>query len=262
MSLGRRILAHPGLRAFWIATRFLSRLPVPDPGPPTPEELGRAVPWYPAVGLLLGLLLGAAAVLLGPAVCAAPPGVAAALVLGLWVWSTGALHLDGLADTADAWVGGLGDRERTLAIMKDPASGPVAVSVLGVLLIGKFAALETLIGGGGAWVLLWVPVLARAQLPVLLLTTPYARTEGMAAAPARGAPPRASILVVILTGVGLAATLGWVGLLLLGAASGVFWLVRRALLGRLGGFTGDTAGALVELTEWVASLALALLWRP
>jgi adenosylcobinamide-GDP ribazoletransferase len=61
------------------------------------------------------------------------PGVAAALVLILWVWSTGALHLDGLADSADAWVGGLASRERTLEIMKDPRSGPAAVTAIGLV---------------------------------------------------------------------------------------------------------------------------------
>lgn len=252
------IIRHPGLRPLWISGRFLTRLPFPDPGPVTAAELGRAVPWYPAVGLLLGLLLGTVVWLLGSMVLAAPPGVVAALVLALWVWSTGALHLDGLADTADAWVGGLGSRERTLAIMKDPACGPVAVSVLVVVLVAKFAALEALIGADSGWVLLWLPMLARAQLPVLLLTTPYARAEGMAAAPARGAPPKASWLAVGLTAAAGVGLLGPGGLVLTGAALGLFWLVRRALLRRLGGFTGDTAGALVELTEVFALLVLSL----
>lgn len=48
---------------------------------------------------------------------------------------TGGLHLDGLADTADAWVGGQGDRDRTLAIMKDPRSGPIAIAVIVLLLL-------------------------------------------------------------------------------------------------------------------------------
>ncbi len=155
---------HPDLRPLWIAGRFLTRYPFPDPGPIAPAELGQAVPWYPAIGLVLGLVVGLAAVLLGPAMFNGQPGVAAALVLGLWVWSTGGLHLDGLADTADAWVGGLGSRDRTLAIMKDPTSGPAGVSALVLVLIAKFAGLQALITAGDASLLLWVPLLARVAV--------------------------------------------------------------------------------------------------
>ena len=258
MSLREGIIGHPGLRPLWIAGRLLTRLPFPDPGVTPPAEQGRAAPWYPAVGLLLGLLLSGAAALLGPTALAAPPGVAAALVLGLWVWATGALHLDGLADTADAWVGGLGSRERTLAIMKDPASGPVGVVVLVLVLLAKFAALEVLIGSGSAWALPWVPMLARAQLPLLLIGTPYARPGGMAAAPAGAAPAVVSRLAAAVVAGVVVMAFGWRGLWLIGLGLLLFWQFRRALLRRLGGFTGDTAGALVELTEVLALLVLAM----
>ena len=152
MSVDRKVL-----RPLWIAGRLLSRFPFPDPGQVAPAELGRAVPWYPVIGLLVGLAIGLVAALLGPALLHRPAGVAAALVLILWVWCTGGLHLDGLADTADAWVGGQGSRERTLAIMKDPASGPAGVSALVLVLIAKWAALTALIGAGDGWSLLWVP---------------------------------------------------------------------------------------------------------
>jgi adenosylcobinamide-GDP ribazoletransferase len=65
----------------------------------------------------------------------------AALLLTVWVLLSGGLHLDGLADSADAWLGGFGDRERTLTIMKDPRSGPIAVVVLVLVLLLKFCAL-------------------------------------------------------------------------------------------------------------------------
>jgi adenosylcobinamide-GDP ribazoletransferase len=251
----------PALRPLWIAGRFLTRFPFPDPGEIAPVELGRAVPWYPLIGLALGLVIAAADLLLGPAVLNGPPGVGAALVLALWVWSTGGLHLDGLADSADAWVGGLGSRERTLAIMKDPTSGPAGVSALVLVLIAKFAALQALmvVGDAGAWALIWVPVLARAQLPLLLLTTPYARPQGMAADPARTAPPGASRLAVALAVGAVVLALGWNGVLMALAGAVLYWRLRRAVMTRLGGFTGDTAGALVELTEALVLLLLALM---
>ena len=111
---------------FWIALQFLSSLPIRLSGMPKPQELGRSLLFYPLVGLLFGLLLwGANALLAG-----APLMLHAALLLTLWVLLSGGLHLDGLADSADAWLGGFGDRERTLTIMKDPRSGPIAVVTL------------------------------------------------------------------------------------------------------------------------------------
>ena len=242
------------LRPFWIAGRFLTRLPFPDPGAIGPDELGRALPWYPVVGLLIGLILALAAGLLA----AGPPLVAAALILILWVWCTGALHLDGLADTADAWVGGLGDRERTLAIMKDPASGPAGVSALILVLLTKLACLQALIATGDTWPLLWAPLLGRAVLPLLFATTPYVRPGGLGAEQSHNARADHCRLAAAAGAVAV-ALLGWPrGLLSLAAVAVLYVLVRRALIRRLGGFTGDTAGAIVELCELAALLMPAL----
>jgi cobalamin synthase len=134
---------------FWIALQFLSSLPIRLPGMPQPQELGRSLLFYPVVGLLFGVLLwGLNSVLMG-----APLLLHAALLLTAWVLLSGGLHLDGLADSADAWLGGFGDRERTLTIMKDPRSGPIAVVTLGMVLLLKFTALVALIeqfGGDSA----------------------------------------------------------------------------------------------------------------
>ena len=242
------------LRPALFAARLLTRYPIPDPGPIEPGDLGRALPWYPAVGLLIGVSLAAAGWLLA----SAPTGLAAALVLAWWVWSTGGLHLDGLADTADAWVGGLGSRDRTLAIMKDPASGPAAVSALVLVLLIKLTAISALLEAGALAALVVVPLLGRAVLPLLFASTPYVRPGGMGAEQAREAdvlPCRwaagLSALVAILI-------LGWPGVLTVAAVAGLYALARRALVARLGGFTGDTAGALVELAETLAVAILAL----
>lgn len=236
-----------------IALQFLTRLPVSLPGMPTPEQVGRSLLWYPLVGLLLGLLLWGAHLLLGQT----PAVLQAAIILALWVGLSGGLHLDGLADTADAWVGGFADRERTLAIMKDPRSGPIAVVVLVLLLLLKFAALFTLLQAGQGIYLLLLPWLGRSLLPLLLATTPYVRVGGLGQALVdhlpRGQLPW--VLGVHLLGMLL---FGWMGLLALATALLLFMWLRRALLRRLGGTTGDTAGALVELGECAVLLALAL----
>lgn len=236
-----------------IALQFLTRLPIRLPGMPAPEQLGRSLLWYPLVGLLLGGVLALAALALGGV---ATP-LAAALLLALWLLASGGLHLDGLADTADAWVGGYGDRERTLAIMKDPCCGPIAVITLVALLLLKFAALWTLLAAGQWAALLLAPLLGRSALLLLLLGTPYVRAGGLGSAMAAHVPTRAGWRVQLATG--LACLLaGWPGVLALGVALGLFALCRRALLRRIGGTTGDTAGAVLELIECGVLVVLAV----
>ena len=237
---------------WWIALQFLTRLPVTLAGMPTPEQIGRSLLFYPLVGLLIGLLLLAVQHLLGDSAVL----LQAALLLTLWAGISGGLHLDGLADSADAWVGGFGDKQRTLAIMKDPRSGPIAVVVLVLLLLLKFAALVALLEHQSAWLLILVPWLARGLLPLLFLTTPYVRAGGLGHALAEHLPRRqlpwvlaANALVMLL--------FGWSVLLALLVAGGVFIWLRSLMLKRLDGTTGDTAGALLEIAECAVLVALA-----
>lgn len=236
-----------------IALQFLTRIPVRLAGMPTPQQVGRSLLWYPLVGLLLGLLLLGAHLLLG----ATPTLLQAGLLLALWVGLSGGLHLDGLADSADAWVGGFGDPERTLAIMQDPRSGPIAVVVLVLLLLLKFVALVALLEAGADLALLLVPWLARALLPLLLLSTPYVRPGGLGQALAEHLPRR-QLPWVLAAHAGALLLFGWTGVLALLVAGGLFVWLRRLMLQRLGGTTGDTAGALLELAECAVLVALAL----
>lgn len=235
---------------WWIALQFLSSLPVRLRRMPTPAETGRSLLWYPAVGLLFAALLaGVDSMLAG-----APLLLHAAILLAVWIFLSGGLHLDGFADTADAWVGGYGDRERTLAIMKDPRSGPMAVVALIVLLLLKFTALAAVLQAapGDHW---WiVPVLGRATLLGVFLTTPYVRAGGLGEALANHLPRTAGW--VVLAGCLLA---GWLSLgsVLLAGIAAFAWL-RWLLLRRLGGTTGDTAGAMLECLEVVLLVGLAL----
>jgi adenosylcobinamide-GDP ribazoletransferase len=148
------------LRPFLIALQFLTRLPVHLPEKPNEHAIGQSLLYYPLVGLLLGSLLAA----LAWAMRDSSTMLHAALLLAIWVMMTGALHLDGLADSADAWAGGQGNRERTLAILKDPYCGPVAVVVLILLLLVKFASLEALAAQHEELPLLFAPLVGRTAL--------------------------------------------------------------------------------------------------
>jgi adenosylcobinamide-GDP ribazoletransferase len=241
-------------RSFLIALQFLTRFPIRLEQALDEREVGRSILYYPAIGLLMGLGLAALAWMMADI----PGLLPSAILLAFWVSITGALHLDGLADSADAWIGGAGDRARTLTIMKDPYSGPTAVVVLVVVLLIKFAALERVISHEDWMALVLAPVLGRTALPLLFLTTPYVRPGGLGTALARHLPRRAGALVVLATLAGVILAAGTRRSYLLLIAAGAFLLLRTMMVQRIGGTTGDTAGGLVELTETAVLVTLAL----
>jgi len=240
---------------FWIALQFLSSLPISLPGMPQPRALGRSLLYYPLGGLLFGVLLWGLNALLADT----PLLLHAALLLTAWVLLSGGLHLDGLADSADAWLGGFGDRERTLTIMKDPRSGPIAVVALVLVLLLKFCALLALIEQQHSVALLIVPLIGRSALLGVFLTTPYVRAGGLGQALADHLPRKAGWWVLGLSAGACVLLAGVAGLWALGlAAAGFVWL-RQVMMRRLGGTTGDTAGALLELLEVGMLVGLALI---
>ncbi len=239
---------------FWIALQFLSSLPIRLPGMPAPQELGRSLLFYPLVGLLFGGLLWA----LNGLLLGTPALLHAALLLSVWVVLSGGLHLDGLADSADAWLGGFGDRERTLIIMKDPRSGPIAVVTLVLLLLLKFAALLALIDQHATVSLILAPLIGRSALLGLFLKTPYVRAGGLGQALADHLPRKAGRQVLMLSALACVLIGGWSGVVALVLSVPLFFWLRQVMLRRLGGTTGDTAGALLELLEVAVLVGLAL----
>ena len=239
------------LDEFAIALQFLTRLPVPFRIHFTPKAQAWSLVWHPLVGLLIGALLLSMQQLFP----GAGPLLASALLLTAWVSITGGLHLDGLADCADAWAGGQGDRERSLRIMKEPNSGPIAVATLVLLLLLKFAALEELAGRSSLMPLLWTPMIARSLVPILLLTTPYVRKNGLGSPLAENLRPKPAWLATLLYLICALIMLGpWP---ILATALTVWWL-RALMLNRIGGCTGDTLGASIEIAEAVVLVVCAL----
>ena len=248
------------LAPLWLAFQFLTRLPAPQVHP-HPEDLGRSLLAYPLVGLVLGLLLVLAGLALG-ALPGASPLLVAALVLALWVALTGALHLDGLADTVDARVGSHDNPNRAREIMKDPASGPMAVAAIVLVLLLKAAALVAVAEQGQWLALLVAVVLGRAALLGLFLFAPYIREHGLGSEMAR-CLPRDWAGAVLLATLALVLALGFAGglwgvVFALLAAGGTLLALAAFYRRWLGGFTGDTAGAAVELVEVVALVVLVL----
>jgi adenosylcobinamide-GDP ribazoletransferase len=236
-----------------VAFRYLTTFPLPRSR--TAGDLGRAASWFPVVGLVLGGCLALASLAVDRAF---PPGVGGMLLVLLWAALTGGLHLDGLADACDG-LGGSWSRERALAIMRDARSGPYGVAAI-VLVLGLKAAALASLPEGLAWrTLMLAPVLGRVGPVLLVRLCPPARPDGTGHAFAAGVRwPALALAGLIAVAVSL-ATLGPWGALPFGAAGLFVWWLAGYLRRRLGGFTGDTLGALVETIEaGVLTLAVSL----
>lgn len=243
------------LRSFLIALQFLTSLPVRIGGLLENKEIGRSALYFPLVGLLIGALLAALFWLLK----GVDPLLAAALLLTAWVLITGVLHLDGLADSADAWVGGQGNRKKTLALMKDPCCGTAAVVALVLLVMLKTIALSELLEAENWQALLLTPLLGRSAILLLFLTTDYVRPNGLGCYLSKYLPRKTSALVVLLSLIFPCAVMGINAFWLLLTLACLFITLRGMMFRRIAGTTGDTAGALLVVTETVTLITFVVI---
>lgn len=209
----------------------------------TPDEMGRAVGFFPLVGLALGgILLG----LDGGLRLFLPPTLAATLVVAAWLALTRGLHFDGFLDIFDGLFGGF-TPERRLEIMKDSRVGAFGVAAGVLLLFAKLFSIAALTNRPAAFLL--APVLARWSMGVAIFAFPYARDKGLG----RDMKDKAGWPQMILAGlVALAVawfTAGWPGLLIFALAALLLFLAARYMLTLLPGLTGDSYGMLCELIE-------------
>ena len=229
---------------FWIALQFLTVLPIELKRIPTAKQNGQSLLFYPLVGLLIGLILFGLSILL----VKVPIILVATIILVIWIWLTGGLHLDGLADTADAWVGGFGDRERTLKIMKDPSCGPIGVLSLVIVCLMKFSALYVLLEQRLSAFLILIPMLGRSVPLFLFLTTRYVRENGLGRSITDSIPKTLAWMVFVIT-LALLCAFKWMGLVALISCLLLLVYLRFLFIKRIGGITGDTVGAAIELSE-------------
>ena len=229
---------------FLIALQFLTIVPVQLKQIPTARQNAQSLLFYPLIGLLIGFVLFGLSIVL----IKLPTILLASIVLVVWIWLTGGLHLDGLADTADAWVGGFGDRERTLQIMKDPTCGPIGVLSLVVVCLLKFAALYVLLEQHLNTFLILVPVLGRSVPLFLFLTTAYVRDKGLGRSITDFIPKKLTWTVFVIT-IALLCVFKWLGLVTFICFITVLFFLRALFIKRIGGITGDTVGAAIELVE-------------
>ena len=246
-------------RLFLVALQFLTRIPTPRLERLPSDWLARSGKYFPIVGALIGGL--SALGLLGAHAIwgSAPLPVLIALATGLVL--TGALHEDGLADTADGLGGGHSPQQRR-AIMKDPSLGTYGALTLGFVLAIKAAALSALPFGLAAAGLVCAHAGARAAVVWTMSFLPYAAEPSAAKVTAAhrtlGGWELALTLAFALTPVLLLIRIS-AGLACVGTATLSAILLAAASAKRIGGHTGDVLGAVEQVYELVFLLVLSAL---
>lgn len=247
-----RLTSRTVLGDIAIAIVFFTRLPLPPfdiPG----RKLGDAIWAAPIAGLVVALF-GAFAYTLAHAF-GMSPNVSAAITLAVLMITTGCLHEDGLADTADAFGGGK-TVERKLEIMHDSRLGTYGAAALFMSMLLRWAAIASLPGGATTvCALIAAHVASRGIFAALVQRTPLARDSGLAASV--GAISDVTALTGMITagmsllflGVGGALAAGLIG-------AGLVYAFRTLCIRQIGGLTGDTLGAAQQIVE-IAILLIA-----
>lgn len=235
-----------------VALALLTRLPlkVKDGG----FDRAALAAWaYPLAGAVLGVLAGlagAAALWIG-----LPAIIAALLALGVMIMLSGAMHEDGLADTADGLWGGW-TPEKRLKIMKDSHIGTYGVIALGLSLGLRVVALGAIFSSGAIVLpLVAAAALSRGALPAVMAALPHARASGLAHSVGRPTPQTAALAAGL--GFVLAAfAIGWAAFPALICATVGAFTVGLLALRKIGGQTGDILGATQQIVEIMVLLLL------
>ena len=241
------------MKGFITAMRTLTIIPLPGK---ENDRFSFSLIWFPVVGLILGLILYGVGWLWVKGLGTDWSGGGAMIILIFQVVLTRGLHLDGLADWADA-MGGKPDRTSRLAVMKDPRVGAFGVIALVTILLAKWVAIDRMLSlGSFVWIVL-IMVISRDMMVVLMTTLPYARSgEGMASPFIRDIPRGYSVFTHMICLI-LCLFAGPAGLFFWGLGWVITRLLRVSFTNGFGGITGDLLGATNEIVEMILLLVCA-----
>ena len=228
------------MRSLIYALQFLTRLPTPTLADPAPDMLTKSAVWFPLVGMVIGSAI-TLALWLGTQI---DPWLGALLALLCWVWVTGGIHIDGLADLADALGAAHRDPVQLLAIMRDPHTGSFGVLAISMLLASKLVLLMLLARNPNLiWAIILAPTWARLGTIIWSQTLPKLGS-GLGQSFARQSRP----LLITLWTITLLGASWLVSPPLLFAPLALFgwWLFLKY---KLNGMNGDCLGAGVEVVE-------------
>lgn len=233
------------MTSFLIALQFLTRIPVKLRNTPSEKQIAQSLTYYPVVGLLIGALLYGLNLLLMDNIYDL---LRAALILLTWILLTGALHLDGLADTVDALAGAHKDSNKALSIMKDPNCGPMGVISLIIIIFLKFAIIVDL-DMQSSVLLIVSPLLARATVIISFIHLPYLRENGLGSSIARYFTRKANFTIILASLLFSALVTGSHSFAIIFSVVIVYIVLTKIFNRSIGGITGDTLGAQVEIVE-------------
>lgn len=249
--------------SFFSALRFLTVFRLPSPREETSEMVGRSTVWFPLAGLVIGLVLAGLHWVFSLVL---PFAVTNGLIIVSLVLITGAMHLDGVADTCDGLSGNKPPEERW-KIMHDSRTGAFGVVGVILLLIMKFALLNSIPQGMITPVLILFPVLGRWAMLYAISSFPYAHKEGLGKAFKDAASRLRFIFASVLTLLLSVLLAWWAGLdyyyiagFVIFAVIWLFVLVAATYFKhKFAGLTGDTYGAINELTESATLLVVIII---
>ncbi|HEY0595363.1 adenosylcobinamide-GDP ribazoletransferase [Sphingopyxis sp.] len=234
------------MKGLIVAIQFLTRLPTPRIAVSS-DEFAASMRWFPAVGLIVGAFVAGA----GWAGARIDPWTGALAALILWVAVTGALHLDGLGDIADASGAAHKDRERLIIVLGDPHVGSFAVAAIALQLIAKLVLLHALLEREAFIAIALVPFAARIGPLVWSRALPDLHA-GLGSRFRHATRP----VDFIVWSLALFAAAWASPSLLFAPLTFLFW--GWWLMRRIGGISGDGHGAGIEIGESLL-LAAALL---
>ncbi len=242
------------MSSFLLAIQFLTILPLGEKKF-SPDKLAWALIYFPIVGLFLG------AILAGLNICLSSLGISALaaniiLVIALAILTRG-IHLDGLADTADAFLSAKGKNEM-LEIMHGPHIGVMGVlSLISIILlkIGLLSSVGTAIKPG---IIMLMCILGRWSAVLSSYLFPYARQEGKAKVFIEGMTLKIFIISSIMVILCAYIALNIAGLVVLLIISGFTYLIGSFICKKIDGVTGDTLGAVIELAEVMTLLVVCI----
>lgn len=234
-----------------IVIAFLTRIPVKINFSFGEEELGKTARYFPLVGLLLGLLVAGVVYVFG--FIDVQLGAVMGIITGIAL--TGGLHLDGAMDTADG-IFSARTPERMLEIMKDSRVGAHGVTTAVILLLFKFVLYQNIWQSGKIfWAIPMAFIISRWLMVLAILYFPGARPNGLGHIFVKYKRPADFPIATVIALAPVVIFAQWISFIPIVTVFGFSWIFCTYLRHVLGGLTGDTYGALTELSEVVYLLA-------
>lgn len=234
------------LESIVVAFQFLTRLYLPINVEWDTGNLRRSLTWFGLVGAFIGVILAGAMTLFNRFDLI--PAVSAIIILLIWIFITGGMHIDGISDMADGFFS-MRDKEKTLEIMKDSHVGAFGVITIVFLLLIKFEMLkEFIIIEKNVWLLILPPTIARIAAGLVLSFYETTKKSGLGYT-FHSSDPRifwaiGFIVTLIISSILNIKSLIFIGIAILASNLMALWAKKK-----IGGLNGDIYGAIVETVE-------------